>query len=641
MKVLKYLTPENQVAQWIVYALLTLFASWLAVLLLTLKRHLGFKSQIKRCNDVTELIESNPIAPASVPSTVLSNFDNDQVFRTFQEVRGLGERSLITKHLWAIFEAGRNESQLDIRSLIKNTSDELFRSSGLQRSLLSIFIILGLLGTLFGLADTLASLDTLLHGTAKLDNDVLGQSLQRLLGTLKSAFAPSIWGVSLSIIGVLLLSLYLRIIALPLLGLLERQTLTVWVPQLMPTTSQKLLMKLQLTERQMQKSFEAAQQVAQFADNIKEKTGDFAETLGTANRTLKQMTKVSGNLETFSQNFIEGVRTLAPFQQDLRGLYQQVADESKAFHQSVESSIVESREFRSGLKAQLDTQQQTLTQMLSGLKSYEQAYVSNREQIDQKLGELLVEAQRAFENLSRRNQELGAALDEELGKPLRESLGQNLNGIQTELQERLGEVRDSLQVQLGALGTRMERLDQPLNDAARNFGDTFSNFNETTRGLLTKLQLEFAKQNETTQKQLQRLESLSENVPRLLQTASESSKDFSATSSSFAAHGQQLNDDVKVLSQNISTLTESVESLKDQVTLKRLVSNVDATEQRIAELIRQQMGVLQQLNRSIEMLSMRRREPSFTPDGGNTPAGVVTPELRWRDKVKTFFGFGR
>jgi archaellum component FlaC len=542
--------------------------------------------------------------------------------------------------LRAIFEAGRNESQLDVRSLINNTRDELLRSSSMQRSLLSIFIILGLLGTLFGLADTLASLDALVHGTTKLDNEILGQSLQRLLGTLKSAFAPSIWGVSLTILGVLLLSLYLQVIALPLLSLLERQTLTVWVPQMMPTTSQKLLMKLQLTERQMQKSFEAAQQVAQFAKNIKEETGDFSKTLGTANATLKQMTVVSGNLEAFSQNFIDGVRTFGPIQQDLRSLYQQVADESQIFHRSVESSIVESREFRNGLRVQLETQQQTMTQMLTGLRSYEQAYVINREQIDRKLAELLVEAQRAFESLSKRNQELGAALDEELGKPLRESLGQNLNGIQTELQQRLSEVRDSLEVQLGSLGTRMERLDQPLNEAARNFGDTFSNFNDTTRDLLTRLQLEFGKQNETTQKQLQRLESLSENVPPLLQTVSESSKDFSVTSSSFAAHGQQLSKDVAVLSQNINALAEGVESLKDEVTLRRFVSNVDATEQRIAELIRQQMEVLQQLNRSIEKSNMRRREPSFSTDG-HPAASTVPPDPRWRDKVKTFFGFGR
>jgi archaellum component FlaC len=639
MDVLEYLRPENQIAQWIVIASLALFAVWFAVQLLNLKRHIGYRRQIQRCDDLSELIERDTVAADAEPSTVLSHSEVD-VFWTFQKARRLSDRSVITRHLRAIFEAGRNESQLNIRSLIKNTSDELLRSSALQRSLVSIFIILGLLGTLFGLADTLASLDTLVQGTTKLDSEVLGQSLQTLLGTLKSAFAPSIWGVSLTILGVLLLSLYLHLIALPLLSLLERQTLTVWVPLLMPTTSQKLLTKLQLTERQMQKSFEAARQVAQFANNIKEETGDFSKTLGTANATLQQMTLVSGNLENFSQNFIEGVRTFGPIQQDLRSLYQQVAHESEVFHQSVESSIVESREFRSGLKDQLDGQQQTMTQMLIGLKSYEQAYVVNREQIDEKLAELLVEAQRAFESLSKRNQELGAALDEELGKPLRESLGQNLNGIQTELQERLSEVRDSLQVQLGALAARMERLDQPLNEAARNFGDTFSNFNETTRGLLTKLQLEFATQNETTQKQLQRLESLSENVPRLLETVSDSSKDFSVTSSAFAAHGHQLSKDVALLSQNINALAEGVESLKDHVTLKKFVGNVDATEQRIGDLIRQQMGVLQQLNRSIEMLSTRRREPGFSSDG-KTPPVVAAPDLRWRDKVKTFFGFDR
>lgn len=641
MRLLEYLTPQNEIARWIVYGLLGLFVTWFVFLMWNLRRHLSFKSQIKRCSDVNELVETYTIAGVSESSPVAAALDNDELFRNFQEIRGLREGSLITKHLRPIFEAGRNEYQLDVRILIKNTSDELLHSNGLQRSILSIFIILGLLGTLFGLADTLASLDSLLHGTPQLNNDLLGQSLQQLLGTLKSAFAPSIWGVSLTILGVLVLALYIRVIALPLLSLLERQTLTIWVPQLMPTTSQKLLIKLQLTEHQMQKSFEAAQQVAKFADSINEKTGHFAQTLSSATTTLRQLTKVSGDLDNFSQNFVEGVRILSPFQQDLRNLYGQVADESKIFRQSVESSIVESREFRSGLKTQLDSQQQTLTKMLSGLRSYEQAYVTNREQIDQKLGELLAEAQRTFENLSKRNQELGAALDQELGKPLRESLGQNLNGIQTELQERLSEVRDSLQVQLGGLGTRMERLDQPLNDAARYFADTFANFNETTRGLLARLQLEFAQQNDTNQRQLQRLESLSEQVPRLLQTVSESSRDFSTSSSSFAGHGQRLSTDVAALSQNICTLTESVDSLKDQVTLRKLVTNVDATEQRIADLIRQQIGVLQQLTGAIETLSMPWREPSFTPDCGNATASVVIPELRWRDRVKTFFGYGR
>jgi len=645
MKILEYLTPENQIALWIIYALCALFGLWIVLLLWTLWQHLSFRSQIKRCEDVTELTQNDTLVdPESTTSAFALHHANEEQFRAFQRARRLSENSPITRHLKSIFDAGHNESQLDTRSLIKNTSDELLRSNGLQRSLLSIFIILGLLGTLFGLADTLASLDSLLAGSARLNNDLLGQSLQRLLGTLKSAFAPSIWGVSLTVVGVLFLALYFRVVTLPLVGLLERFTLTVWVPQLMPTTSQRLLTKLQVTERQMQRSFEAAQQVAEFAEGIQEKTGDFGQTLSAATTKLNQMAKVSQDLDTFSANFIEGVKILAPFQQDLRNLYQQVAEESKAFHNSVQSSIVESKAFRADVQAQLNNQHTQLTEMLGGLRSYEAAYVTSREGIDEKLGVVLVEAQGAFNSLSRRNEEIAASLDEGIGKPLRENLAQSLAAIQLELQTRLAEVTESLHVQLGILNERMGRLEEPLHKTARDVGDTFSNFNETTRGFLEKLQREFSQQNDTNQKQLQRLESLSENVPPLLQTLTQSSKDFSGTSSSFATQGQQLSTDVATLSEKITVLTESVDSLKDQVSLKKIVGQLDSTEQRIAELVRQQTNVLQQLGRSVEVMATtaaRRREPSFPPDGMSTQTAVAVSEPGWRDRVKSFFTGGR
>lgn len=633
MRILEYLTPENQIAVVLIYSLLVLFGFWFVVLLLSFVRLLRYRSEIKSCEDVSEIAEDTSNGVAATISAL-----DEKGFRAFQEARRLNDTSPITKHLKSVFEAGRHESQLDIRGLIKNTSDELLRSNGLLRSLLSIFIILGLLGTLFGLADTLASLDALLHGSARLNNDVLGQSLQRLLGTLKSAFAPSIWGVSLTVVGVLLLALYFRVVALPLAGLLERLTLTVWVPQLIPTKSQRLLATLQITEQQVQKSFVAAQQVAKFAEGIQEKTGRFGETLDNAATTLHRMTKVSGHLDDFSRNFIEGVKILAPFQQDLRSLYEQVADESKAFHASVQSSIVESKGFRTDMQQQLNSQHEQVTKMLGGLRSYEAAYIDNRQGIDEKLGLVLVEARNAFESLSHRNEEIASSLDVGLGKPLRESLAQNLGDIEKEMQTNLAAVAESLQVQLGVLNERMGRLDEPLNKTAIKVGDTFANFDESTRGFLEKLQREFAQQNETNKKQLDRLESLSENIPRLLQTLSESSNDFSGTSSNFAAQGQKLSSDVMALSQDISTLTKSVESLKDHVTLKDLIARLNNTEGAIADLISQQTRVLQQLGKAVDSINLRRREPStFGSDGGSIHPPVVVADTGWRDRLRHFF----
>src|SRR5258705_483725 len=97
----------------------------------------------------------------------------------------------VALHLRAIFEAGWNESQLDVRALIQNTSNVFLRGNNLHRSLLSTFIVLGLLGTLFGLADALSSLDVLTKN-GELNSAELNAGLKILLGSLKSAFAPSI-----------------------------------------------------------------------------------------------------------------------------------------------------------------------------------------------------------------------------------------------------------------------------------------------------------------------------------------------------------------------------------------------------------------------------------------------------------------
>lgn len=513
MKILEYLKPENVIAKWVVYLLAALFIFWLGSLLWSLRRHLSFFTEIKSCQDVRSLREqlsalNNVIADS--PLTAQSRAGRI-AFQSFQTERRMQKDGPITRHIHAIFDAGWTESQLDSSALIRNTTAEIFRLNSLHRSLLSVFIVLGLLGTLFGLADTMSSLDALLRGTAQLNNATLSQSLQSLLGTLKSAFAPSIWGVSLTVIGVLLLALYMRVIILPLSGLLERTTLTIWIPQLMPTASQRLQERLRLSREQMERAVAASQEVTEFAEDIRSKTGSLRETLGLTTDAFRQMADVADRLGSFSNQFAQGVKGLTSFQQELRTLYQQIADESRAFQQSVQLNIAGSEEFQKQIQAQLNSQHQQMASLLKALQSYETAYIANRGRIDEGLTGVLEKAQRAYESLSQRNEEITKALDEALGKPLRENLSRDMEAVQ----KGLAQVSETLLVQLTSLSERLRQLDQPLNTAARNFSDTFSNFDESTRDWLTKQQLEFARQNETNQKQLERLEALTEQIPQL------------------------------------------------------------------------------------------------------------------------------
>jgi hypothetical protein len=577
MKIFEYLRPENPIAQWIVLVLIVMFAFWCGLLVWSLWRHLLYRGQIRRCKDVSPLrFQDTGERVVEEPAAFGLPESDERIFRTFQRARGLHKGGPISNHLRAIFDAGRNESQLDARGLIKNTTDELFRINTLHRSLLSIFIILGLLGTLFGLADTMASLDTLLRDTAQLNNVTLSQSLRVLLGTLKGAFAPSIWGVSLTVLGVLLFSFYLRLVALPLGGLLERTTLTVWIPRLIPTASQKLLESLLLSERQMQRSFDAAQKVAKFAESIEGKTGAFAQTLDVTTDSLRQIGTIAEGLQTFSENFRIAVSTLAPFQEDLGKLYNQMVAESRAFQESVRLNIAGAEGFQEKIQAQLNSQNQQLVQVLSALQTYEATYRTNSGKIDEKFGAVLVQAGQAFQSLGERNEEIRAALESALGKPLRDGLSVGLGSLESKMQERLGEVKDTLIVQLSSLGDRLRQLDVPLNNAATNFKETFENFNEHTSQWRKELQQEFTEQNKRSQRQLERLDILSEQLPPLLEKAAANSADFSES-------GQQLSQSITSLGLGVDALNEQVSAQASLVALLTQVTSALRELRRMGE----------------------------------------------------------
>src|SRR5439155_1036541 len=82
---------------------------------------------------------------------------------------------------------------LDLEELQKRTEGTLHDADSARRYWLGVFVILGLLGTLFGLAEALSELAGQVGGVRT------ARSFEPLLSGLKSAFAPSIWGVTLTV----------------------------------------------------------------------------------------------------------------------------------------------------------------------------------------------------------------------------------------------------------------------------------------------------------------------------------------------------------------------------------------------------------------------------------------------------------
>src|SRR6476660_4511567 len=59
MNILQYLSPNNDIARWIVFVLLGLFGVWISLLLWNLFRHLSYRRQMVECKDVTTLVQAN------------------------------------------------------------------------------------------------------------------------------------------------------------------------------------------------------------------------------------------------------------------------------------------------------------------------------------------------------------------------------------------------------------------------------------------------------------------------------------------------------------------------------------------------------------------------------------------------------
>lgn len=577
-----YIKPDNQIALAVIWTLLALFAAWLSGLIFQSVRVISYRTQLKKLSDVQPLeklwqerLVEKTKEPANQTQKLMPGDNAESAFSDYRETKGLKEASPIVRHVKAIFDAGWSESQLSSNELINHTANAIFRPTGFLRSILSLFIIIGLLGTLFGLAISLSRLTPLAAGEIQQSNEFIAQGLRQLLGELKSAFAPSIWGILFTIIGVILLALHLHFLAAPTKTLLERITLVVWIPKLLPTTSQKLVETLRLSERQMQRSFEAAEQVAEFAESIESDVGNLKKSISSANKTLSQLSQSSSNINEFANKFVEGVSGLAPFQQELKILYGQMVSDSTIFQKNVSQDIESSAEFQESTIEILKSQHVQLQALLGALQVYEEGYITRRQQMDATLQEVLEQARKAYEQIGERNDEINRAIVTSLGDPLRKDLGEGLT-----------KVEGTLQVQLASLLDRFGTFDAPINQAAKKIEGTFETVVRRTEELTRELHREFLAQNETNQVQLRQLDSLNKQIVDLL-------AGLTQTSQGQGEQAQKLGGQVSSLAQIIGSLDRGVSELK-QV----MGAATRKTPEPSAEINGQILAALQQLVRN-------------------------------------------
>ncbi len=561
MDLWQYIHPDNPIASRVVLALAIGFVIWLLLLLVQAVRVRKQWQLARRVEDVKTLkarlderISTRAqIADDSARDVPRKPEDDSlqakQVFADFCRETKMGPRSIVSQHVQSVFMAGWENSQLEIDALIKNTTSRLFRANGFLRSVLSLFIIVGLLGTLFGLAASLAQLPPLMPGDLNTSNQTVAHGLGDLLVHLKGAFAPSIIGVFLTILGVVLFAVYTHFCQAAS-DHIEYLTLAVWVPKLFPSPFQQQLIGLIQTEDLVRRNREHVEVVAGAAKVIRKDLSGLQKELTSARQTLTALDESSGKINDFADKFQTGVNGLLPFHDQLRSLYDKMLKDSEAFREVLKQSAEASTTLQTNAHQELASQNRRLDEVLSGLRSYEKAYVDKRDEIDANLSTLLKEARNAYSDIGRRNEEISLAIKGAVGDPIRE-----------ELTTRLTDINEAMSSKLGIIVDRFGTFDSPIKESAKDIRRIASAITEQAERLTGKLQTQYIKQGEANQEQMNRLEALDKRIEGFIALLTDSVSKQTALSTSSTSAVSAVTEKLQALNGNIDLLKQAINLL--------------------------------------------------------------------------------
>lgn len=701
----EYLSPTNPIALGILTFLIGFFLVWF-IGLLKYWHWLWIEwKQIENNQNIQPLV-------AARQARDQGRKDNDQkadpenAFSEFFNESSFNKRSPIANHLKAIFLAGWDETRLEVGELINHTTSALFKWNNLFRSMLAVFIVIGLLGTLFGLTDSLTRLspvlnervanqtsiensdleESVVNEAAKENNEKMTKALSDLFNDIKGAFAPSILGIIFTILGVILYGIYLQSACHPVKSILERLTLTVWVPQLYPTTTQKLNQTLQQSESQIQKGFETAAQFSESVEKVEDNISEFNESLaqagaitqplsdsvtqinkaasdiGTAADTLN--TSFAENLDTFSKEFTSSVTHLTGFQDEIRNLHQHFQEAAnQKLNQFQEAA---NQKLDQQIEA-LNKQDQNLTTTVEVLKNSEKLYIDSCRQIDNTLQEFLKKTTEASEHIETTNKrflegintgnrewlsEIQTQLKADLAI-IQPTLKAELTTLTGQLTSDLKEVQEILDERLTGLTGQLKFFQLPIEKTADQIEGIIGSFTRIMEGIVNNLQSEFQKQNviikeqnEKYEEQLTGVKSLNERVVNLLDQLDESSKNQKEAVNTLSTNLSGLTTDIKNLDVAINSFTSDSGAIRHSIaTIEEHTERLGMASQQFVEKVDKAdvtplTDNIERLNTAINEISQNSRTLANTVDRLARQIRASEAEVPNRTRKKRSF-FGR
>mgnify|MGYP005870468133 CR=1 FL=1 len=402
----------------------------------------------------------------------LNNIDYAATFTKFEEDNGKnGDNEAIFEHLKAIYDAGNKSSRLDADLLVKNTIDKIFIGVDTVKTFISVFLVIGILGTLLGLGSSIASFsgDSFVVSTQGASSTA--KELSNLFKNLRGAFAPSIWGVFFTIVSVVFYTWFIQERCInKLTDKLTINTIKVWLPSLYPTDFQK-------GENSMIKLKETINN----ADKINDGTNDLLNNLNSANETIISLNNVSEAIKDSANKFTAGSDKIAVLEQTIEKLSGNIRESNENFQQQIKNAIDVTNNFQNqsrkdfleraqAVHNNFNIQNEQLANILHTLKSYDEKTLQFQSDMHQKLLAAAVESVKSAERMQHAIKEI-----ENRNMQLTQDIGVPLNNQLNIMSEQLTSSLETMTQELKELRGVMGRIQSPLTETAMKIQEMFDN----------------------------------------------------------------------------------------------------------------------------------------------------------------------
>ncbi len=446
---------------------IVIFALWVAAAFVIYKCILLYKRIAANLQMADTLGKGHPLYYLE-NSLKLNNISYEATFSKFEEENAKNATNEpIFEHIKAIYDAGRKSSRLDADLLVKNTIDKICTDVDTIKSCISVFLVIGILGTLIGLGLSIGSF----NGDSFIINaqaNNTAKELSKLFGNLRGAFAPSMWGVFLTILFVILYTVVIQERCInKLTDRLTTNTIKVWLPALYPTDFQK-----------GENTMVQLKQTIGNAEAINDGVSDLVNNLDNANSTVNALIGVSDALNTSVAKFNEGSNKVLELKNSIAELSAQISSTNEKYQEWLNNAVTQISKFqnesRESLRQQsasvqehFDTQNAQLNSVVQSLKLYDEHALSVQENLNAMLTESIQQSNQAASDMSgaagqldKRNEEVVAVISDKLSKDL-QGISEQLKHINNPLEQASIEIQKMFK---RIIDGNAEKLDMVLKE---------------------------------------------------------------------------------------------------------------------------------------------------------------------------------